>query len=58
MDMEVFRESSEIRSVPRGDDLEMEKEKTEKRERTGWATWLVKRGRIIGRQTLADTLCQ
>lgn len=58
MDVEVFRESSEIRLVPRGDDLEMEKEKAEKRERTGWATWLVKSGRIIGRQTLADTLCQ
>lgn len=48
--------SSGILSVPRGDGLEMEKGKTEKRERTGWATWLVKSGRIMGRQTLADKL--
>lgn len=55
--MEVFRESSGIRSVPRADGLETENEKTEKRDRTGWATWLVKSGRIMGRQTLAGTLC-
>lgn len=35
MDVSFFRESSEIRWVPREVDLDMEKEKTEKRERTG-----------------------
>lgn len=34
-DVSFFRESLEIRSVPREVALEMEKEKAEKRERTG-----------------------
>lgn len=43
--------SSVRRTVPLREGLLQAK--AEKRERTGWATCLVKRGRIIGRQTLA-----
>lgn len=46
--------SSEMRSLSRVDGFETEKEKAEKRERIGCETWLVNRGRIIGRQTLAE----
>ncbi len=49
--------SSAIRSVPLMEGLDTEKENAEKRERIGWETWLVKMGRMMGRQTLADLIC-